>query len=164
MAFTIFVGFLIALRFGELYHSKHNERWLRANGAIEYGHRHYSYIVLLHTAFIASLIVEYCFRRNTDSFSPKFLFLYVLLLFIKIWIISSLGKYWNTKILRIPNSPAVHTGLYRVVKHPNYIIVIGEIAVIPMIFHLYITAIVFSVLNAIMLSVRIKEENKVWRM
>ncbi len=76
-------------------------------------------------------------------------------------VISSLGRYWNTKIFRVPGAPLIKKGPYKFFKHPNYIIVVCEIAVIPLIFHLYRTAIVFSILNAVMLSVRIKEENKV---
>ena len=73
----------------------------------------------------------------------------------------SLGKYWNTKILRIPDSVLISKGPYRYFKHPNYIIVVCEIFVIPLIFDLYYTAVIFSVLNGVMLKVRIKEENKV---
>ena len=72
----------------------------------------------------------------------------------------SLGKFWNTKIYRIPNTSLVKKGPYKYLKHPNYLIVIAEILIIPLVFHLYLTALVFSVLNLIMLSVRIKEENK----
>ncbi len=74
----------------------------------------------------------------------------------------SLGKYWNTKIIRIPNSKFIRKGPYRFFKHPNYFIVVCEIIAIPMVFNLYVTAIVFTVLNALMLTVRIRVEEKVW--
>jgi methyltransferase len=80
----------------------------------------------------------------------------------KAWVISSLGKYWNTKILRVPGSVFVKKGPYKLFKHPNYFIVICEIIVIPMVFNLYLTAIIFTILNTIMLTVRIREEEKVW--
>ena len=83
------------------------------------------------------------------------------MLAFKVWVIMSLGKFWNTKIYHIPNLPLVRKGPYKFIKHPNYLIVIAEIAIIPLTFHLYYTAIIFTILNAIMLSVRIKEENKV---
>jgi methyltransferase len=79
---------------------------------------------------------------------------------LKVWVISSLGKYWNTKIYRIPDARLIKKGPYIFFKHPNYAIVIAEIVVIPLIFHLYYTAIIFSLLNAIILSIRIRKENK----
>jgi methyltransferase len=73
-----------------------------------------------------------------------------------------LGKYWNTKIYRIPGGFPVKRGPYKFIKHPNYMEVVCEIAVIPLVFHLFYTAVIFSVLNAVMLTVRIKVEDKVW--
>ena len=90
-----------------------------------------------------------------------FLVLYLLFLSFKAWVITSLGKFWNTKIYHVSGFPLIKNGMYKYMKHPNYLVVIAEIAIVPLVFHLYYTAIVFSVLNAIMLSVRIKEENKV---
>ncbi|MCY7362420.1 MAG: isoprenylcysteine carboxyl methyltransferase, partial [Ignavibacteria bacterium] len=78
-----------------------------------------------------------------------------------VWVLSSLGKYWNTKILRIPGRELISKGPYKYFKHPNYIIVVCEIFTIPMIFNLYYTALIFSILNAVILYIRIKEENKV---
>jgi methyltransferase len=89
------------------------------------------------------------------------LFLFFLLLTFKSWVILSLGKFWNTRIYHIPNEPLIKKGPYHFFKHPNYMVVIAEIAVIPMIFNLYYTAATFSILNLIILSVRITEENKV---
>jgi methyltransferase len=160
MVFTLFISFVILLRIGELILSKRNEKWLLQNGAIEYGQKHYPLIIALHVFFIVSLIVEYSMKR-TVSYNSFLLILYFLLLVFKAWIILSLGKFWNTKIYRIPNYPLIKKGLYRHFKHPNYMIVIIEIAVIPLIFHLYFTAVIFSVFNAIMLTVRIKAENRV---
>lgn len=160
MAFILFISFIILLRIGELILSRRNEIWLLQNGAIEYGQKHYPYIVALHVLFIVSLIIEYS-TTQTASFSLFFLVVYLLLLLFKAWVLKSLGKYWNTKIYHISGFPLVKNGVYRYVKHPNYIVVIAEIAIIPMVFNLYYTAIIFTVLNTVMLSVRIKEENKV---
>ena len=161
MIFIIFITFLIFQRFTELYISKRNEKWLLSQGAIEYGREHYPYIVALHTLFIVSLIVEY-YLTGGQPMSYIFLLLFVLLLTFKYWVVSSLGLYWNTKIYRVPGAVAVRKGPYKLFKHPNYVDVVLEIAIIPLVFHLYYTAVIFSVLNAIMLSVRIKVENKVW--
>ncbi len=159
MVFAVFVSFLILLRLGELLLARRNERWLLQHGAVEYGKEHYRYIVILHVLFFVSLIAEYVFT-STGYYSIPLLVLYFLLLAFKAWVIFSLGKFWNTKIFHISGYPLVKKGPYRFLKHPNYIVVIAEIALIPLIFHLYITAIVFSVLNAVMLYVRIREENK----
>ena len=163
MAFTCFISFIILLRIGELILSRRNEIWLLQNGAIEYGQKHYPYIVALHILFIISLIEEYSIKQ-TASFSLIFLVLYFLCLAFKVWVIRSLGKFWNTKIYHISGLPSIKKGLYKYIKHPNYLIVIAEIAIIPLVFHLYYSAVAFTVLNAIMLSVRIKDENKVLKM
>jgi methyltransferase len=160
MAFILFILFIILLRTGELILSRRNEIWLLQNGAVEYGQKHYPYIVALHVLFIVSLIIEYS-TKQTAFFSLFFLVLYLLFLAFKVWVILSLGKFWNTKIYHISDFPLIKNGVYKYVKHPNYLIVIAEIAIIPLVFHLYFTAIAFTVLNAIMLSVRVKEENKV---
>ena len=160
MVFILFISFIILLRIGELILSRRNEIWLLQNGAIEYGQKHYPYIVALHVLFIGSLIIEYS-AKQTVSFSLFFLILYFLLLAFKAWVITSLGKFWNTKIYHISGFPLIKKGVYKYVTHPNYLIVISEIAIILLVFHLYYTAIAFSMLNAIMLSVRVKEENKV---
>jgi methyltransferase len=161
MYFIFFILFLVTQRLTELYISKKNEKWLLAKGAIEYGREHYPFIVALHTLFIASLIAEY-YLTGGQAICYIFLALFILLLAFKYWVLSSLGTYWNTRIYRVPGAIAAKKGPYKLFKHPNYVDVICEIAIIPMVFHLYYTAIIFSVLNAIMLSVRIKVENKVW--
>jgi len=160
MVFFVFISYVILLRIGELLLSKRNEKWLLQNGAVEYGKKHYPFIVALHILFIISLIIEYS-TQHTASFSLFFIILYFLILVFKAWVILSLGKFWNTKIYHISNLPLVKKGPYKYLKHPNYMIVIAEIAVIPLAFHLYFTAITFSILNAMMLFVRIKEEDKI---
>ena len=160
MAFTLFISFIILLRIGELIHSRRNEIWLLQNGAIEYGQKHYPYIVALHVLFIISLIAEYS-TKQTASFNLFLLVVYLLLLIFKAWVITSLGKFWNTKIYHIQDLTLIKNGVYKYIKHPNYMIVIAEIAIIPLVFHLYYTAIAFTVLNAMMLTVRVNEENKV---
>ena len=139
--------------------SKSNEKWLLQNGAIEFGQDHYVYIVALHVFFIIALIIEYSTTQVT-AFNMYLLIPYFVILGLKAWVILSLGKFWNTKIFHIPSYPLIKKGPYNFIKHPNYWIVIAEIAIIPLIFNLYYTAIVFTCLNALMLYVRIKEENK----
>lgn len=159
--FILFILFLITQRLSELYISSRNQKWLLSRGAVEYGKDHYPYMIALHTAFIVSLIAEYLLTRQ-PPLDVTFLVLFILLLLFKFWALASLGKYWNTKIFRVPDASPVKKGPYKFFKHPNYFIVICEIAIIPLVFHLYYTAIIFTVLNAAMLSVRIRVENKVW--
>ena len=118
-------------------------------------------MIALHTLFIVSIIVEYMLRSQ-PGIDWLFLAIFLVILSFKFWALSSLGKYWNTKIYRIPGVYPVKKGPYKFLKHPNYIEVVCEIAIIPLVFHLYYTAVIFSVLNAVMLTVRIKVENKVW--
>lgn len=160
MVFAAFVLFLLLLRLGELLLARRNERWLLQRGAVEYGREHYRWIVTLHALFFVSLITEYV-CTSTGCYSVPLMILYFLLLGFKAWAIFSLGRFWNTRIYRISGYPLVKKGPYRFLKHPNYIAVIGEIALIPLIFHLYVTAVLFTLLNALMLSVRIREENRV---
>jgi len=126
---------------------------------VEYGRQHYPFIIALHISFLLSLIIEYLVKLP-QSYSLFFIIFYLILLLIKVWIIVSLGKFWNTRIYHIAKFQLVKKGPYNYFKHPNYLVVIAEIAVIPLAFHLYFTAIFFSVLDAVMLYVRIKEENK----
>ncbi|MEB0263671.1 MULTISPECIES: isoprenylcysteine carboxylmethyltransferase family protein [unclassified Mucilaginibacter] len=163
MIFIVFILFLISLRLAELYVSSKNEKWLLKNGAAEYGKEHYPFMVTMHTLFIISVIAEYMWRDNTVVSYPLIVLFFVLIV-IKIIVISTLGHYWNTKIYKVPGTRPVATGIYKYIKHPNYIIVILEIAIIPLAFGLYYTAIAFTLLNAAMLYVRIKKENEVLAM
>lgn len=163
MIFIIFILFLIFQRLAELYVSSKNQKWLLRNGAIEYGKDHYPYMVAMHTLFIISVITEYIWRDDTIVSYPLII-LFFLLIVIKVVVISTLGHYWNTKIYKVPGTRPVATGIYKYIKHPNYIIVICEIVIIPLAFGLYYTAIAFTILNAIMLTVRIKKENEVLAM
>jgi methyltransferase len=163
MAFILFISFLIIQRLSELYISSRTEKWLLQNGAVEYGKEHYPYMVAMHTLFVVSLIAEYIWH-GTGQVNYVLMMAFFVLLGFKIYVISTLGNYWNTKIYKVPGSRPVASGIYKYIKHPNYTIVVLEIVIIPLTFHLYYTAIVFSILNAAMLYVRIKKENKVLAM
>ena len=161
MAFIIFISCFILQRLSELVIARRNEKWLLAQGAVEYGRGHYPFMIALHTLFIVSLIVEYILKGGTEI-SWLFLVLFLVVISFKFWALSSLGKYWNTKIYRVPGVYPVRKGPYKFLKHPNYMEVVCEIAIIPLVFHLYYTSIIFTILNAAMLYVRISVENKVW--
>jgi methyltransferase len=160
-AFWIFLLFVILQRIVELSIAKRNERIVRAKGGIEFDKKGYKVIVAMHVAFFISLVLEKVFlERGLNSLWIFFAILFVLAQFLRYWAISSLGVYWNTRILVVPNSKLVTSGPYKYLRHPNYVAVIAEIAVIPLIFSCYITAAVFSVLNLILLRRRIRIEEE----
>lgn len=159
MEFILFISFVTLLRLAELVYSRRNEAWLLRQGAVEYGQKHYPFIITLHTVFFISLVAEYSILP-TQSFYPGMLVLYFVLLACKVWVVGSLGKFWNTKIYRVQGFPLIKKGPYKYFSHPNYLIVVAEIVIIPLVSGLYYTAMVFTILNLLMLFVRIKVENK----
>ncbi|KMJ59698.1 hypothetical protein AB685_02190 [Bacillus sp. LL01] len=161
MIFALFFAFIITQRVVELGIARRNEQWILSQGAVEYGKEHYKYMVSLHVAFLASFLLEVvALDRTLSPFWPAILILFILTQSLRIWAIQSLGKYWNTKVLILPDASIVKTGPYKFLRHPNYIIVVMEIMLIPLMFNAFITAIVFTALNAWMLSVRIPLEER----
>ena len=162
--FYIIISIVIIQRLVELVISKKNEKTLRSEGAIEFGKEHYKFLVILHILFFISMLVEYNFRESSyelNTINYLFLLFFCILQLLRLWVLKTLGKFWNTRILRTPGSQLIKAGPYKYFKHPNYIIVVCEIFTIPMIFNLYFTAIVFTILNAVILSIRISTENNV---
>ncbi len=159
--FWIFLLFVILQRLAELAIAKRNEKVIRAKGAVEFDSSSYKFLVAMHFAFFISLILEKVFlERNLNSLWTLFATLFVLAQFLRYWAISSLGVYWNTRVLVVPNSKLVSSGPYKYLRHPNYVAVITEIAVIPLIFSCYITAVFFSIINLILLRRRVNIEEE----
>jgi len=148
--------FLVVLqRLGELLLANRNTRRLKAQGAVEIGAGHYPLIVLLHTAWL--LAVLWLLPAPLEISWP-WLAIFVLLQAARIWVISSLGPYWTTRIISVPGKALVKRGPYRFVRHPNYLVVAGEILALPLAFHEIPVAIFFSLANAAILFWRIREE------
>jgi methyltransferase len=143
-------------RLGELWLSNRNTRRLLAQGAHEAGAGHYPLIVAVHVLWLAALW-WLAPGRPIDGF---WLALFVLIELMRIWVLASLGPRWTTRIIVLPQAPLVRRGPYRFVNHPNYVVVVGEVAVLPLVFGLWQVALVFSLLNAILLTIRIREENR----
>ncbi|MEA3319098.1 MAG: isoprenylcysteine carboxyl methyltransferase family protein [Bacillota bacterium] len=161
MIFALFFAFIVTQRVVELGIARKNEKWIRSVGAKEYGKEHYKYMVSLHVAFLTCFLLEVIlFDRTLSPFWPAILILFIMTQSLRVWSIQSLGKYWNTKVLILPDASIVKTGPYKFLRHPNYTIVVLEILLIPLMFHAFYTAIVFTVLNAWMLSVRIPLEER----
>jgi len=149
------------MRLFELWFAKRNERYVKALGAKEFGARHYPWIVLMHVLFLLSLAVEALRKGARPSRRWPLLFpLFLAVEGLRAWTILSLGRFWNTKILIVPNRPVVKKGPYRWIRHPNYVVVALEIVLLPLLFQAPMTAFIFSLFNALMLSIRISTEEQ----
>ena len=161
MIVAIVLTIVIIQRLVELFIAKRNEKWMKSQGALEAGASHYPYMVAMHVCFFIALIVEVIgFNRELSPVWPLFLTLFLLAQVLRVWCLSSLGKYWNTKIIVLPNAEVVRKGPYKWIRHPNYVIVATELIVLPLQFSAYITAILFTLLNIWMMSVRIPAEEQ----
>lgn len=151
------LAFVVAQRLIEVAYAARNTRALMARGAIEIGRKHYPLFFLLHGAWLVAIAVSLP-QEPVIRVVP--LSLYVLLQFGRLWVIASLEAYWTTRIITLPGAPLVRRGPYRWLNHPNYVVVVGEIATLPLVFDLVAIAIIFSLLNAALLAWRIREENR----
>ena len=157
MSLSIVILALVTLeRLFELWLSNRNTRRLLAEGAREYGRSHYPLIVAVHGLWLVALWLL-APGRPIDAF---WLAMFVLLELMRIWVLATLGRRWTTRIIVLPDAPLVRRGPYRLVNHPNYIVVIGEIAVLPLVFGLWQVALAFTLVNAAVLAIRIREENR----
>jgi methyltransferase len=153
---TVILALVTLQRLFELWLSNHNTRRLLARGAKEVGARHYPFIVLVHAMWLAAL--WWVARdRPVDGF---WLAIYVLLQLARLWVLATLGRRWTTRIIVLPDEALVRSGPYRFVNHPNYVVVAGEIAVLPLVFGFWDLALIFTLLNAAVLNIRIREENR----
>lgn len=143
-------------RLGELVLAERNTRRLIAKGAVEAGRGHYPFMVAVHAGWLVSLWL----LGPGPPINILPLIVYVALQVARVWVIATLGERWTTRIIVLPGAPLVRRGPYRWVDHPNYLIVVAEIAILPLVFGLPEVALFFSLLNAFVLWVRIREENR----
>jgi methyltransferase len=151
---------LVAQRLGELMLARANTTRLLALGGIEAGARHYLLFPLLHGGWIVAMALLIPADAKAEA-GP--LVLLGLLLLVRLWTMASLGARWTTRIVTLPAAPLVCRGPYRFVRHPNYLVVAGEIAVVPLIFGAWRIALVFSLLNGLLLAHRIQVEDQALR-
>lgn len=164
MIFICVVSFVIIQRIIELFVARKNEQWILAQGGYEVGARHYPFMVAIHVGFFISLIFEVMvFERSIPSYWGLLFMIFVCLQLMRVWVISSLGKFWNTKIIVLPGAHVVKKGPFNFIRHPNYVVVTLEIITIPLMFGAYFTALVFTILNFVILSVRIPIEEAALR-
>lgn len=150
------LAFVTFERLGELWLASRNTRQLIRCGAKETGRGHYPLLVALHALWLGTLW-WLAPGRGVDLF---WLGMFALLTLARIWVIATLGRRWTTRIIVLPDAPLVRSGPYRLLNHPNYWVVIGEIAVLPLVFGLWQVALLFSVANAALLIIRIRAENE----
>jgi len=151
----LILGAITLQRVGELVISRANTRKLLARGAVEVAPRHYPLIITVHAVWLLSLWV---FGRD-QPVNVVALAGYLILQCLRFWVIRTLGSRWTTRIIVLPEQPLVSAGPYRFLSHPNYAVVAGEIAVLPLVLGLPLLAIVFTILNAAVLAIRIRAEN-----
>lgn len=145
----------------ELVVSRRNTRWSISNGGREFGRGHYPVMVAMHTLLLVSCVVEVWGGHR--PFLPWLGWPMVAVVAastaVRWWCVATLGKHWNPRLIVIPGASLVQRGPYRLLHHPNYTAVTAEVAALPLVHSAWVTAIVFSVANAALLSVRIRAEN-----
>jgi methyltransferase len=156
LAIHVIFALVVVQRLVEVAYAERNTRTLLARGAVEVGRAHYPLIVLLHAAWLTAIVL---WLPNDPTIAWPAMALFVLLQLGRAWVIATLGPYWTTRIITLPEAPLVHSGPYRFIRHPNYVVVTGEIAMLPLAFGEVYVAIVFTILNAAMPAVRIREED-----
>lgn len=160
--YLVLLAALAGERIYELYLTRRNARRAFARGAIEVGQRHYRAMTAFHAAFIASCAIEAL--HNARTMPPAIMWgalgAEAAAQAIRYWAVATLGERWNTRVIVMPGAAPVTDGPYRFLRHPNYLAVVIEIAAVPLIGGAIVTAIVFSVLNAILLAVRIRTEER----
>jgi methyltransferase len=159
--FTVLIAVLVAQRLWEMAVSQRNQSWALSRGGIETGQGQYPVVVALHVLFFLSLVAEHHFLPR--GWDPLWLFWFGLLVssqLLRVWCVASLGRFWNTRIIVIPGERPVLKGPYSFIRHPNYLAVAVEILAIPMLCGAYLTAGVFSILNAFVLWWMIREEER----
>jgi methyltransferase len=149
------MSLVIIQRIAELALARRNTRRLLARGGREVGAGHYPLMVSMHAAWLAAII----FTTPIDV-APDWRLLgaYLVLQGLRLWVIASLGEYWTTRIITVDGAPLVRTGPFRFLRHPNYLIVTAEIAILPLAFHNLWVAVIFTVLNQLMVRHRIRVE------
>ena len=152
---VLLLALVTAERLAELWFAHRNTAALLVRGAFEVAPGHYPLIVLLHAFWLIGLWLIGWARPLNESWLVIFLALQVL----RAWVLLTLGRRWTTRIIILPGAPLVANGPYRLLSHPNYLVVICEIAALPLCFGLPLYALVFSAANAMILAIRIRAEN-----
>ncbi len=152
----LIVGLVALQRLGELVWAERNTCALLRRGAVEHGRAHYPLIVGLHVAWFAAILATLPADARIHGLPLAGM---IFLQAMRFWVLASLGPWFTTRIVTLDAAPLVKRGPYRFMRHPNYAVVVGEIALLPLVFGQVAVAIVFTILNAAMLAWRIRAEN-----
>jgi methyltransferase len=159
--FSVLVALVAGERVAELAVCRRHRRWAHSHGAVEHGRRHYPAMALLHTGLLAGMLVEVWWAQR--AFEPllgwPMLAVAAAAQGLRWWCIRSLGWRWSTRVLVVPGLPLVTTGPYRWLRHPNYAAVVAEGVALPLVHDAWLTALVFTIGNALVLAVRLRVEN-----
>jgi methyltransferase len=160
--FTGLVLLVMCERLVELWVSRRNARRAFARGGVEFGVGHYRWMVVIHTAFLFSALGEVWLLR--PPFIPWLALIMTALVVgtmgLRYWVVATLGDRWNTRVIYVPGEAPVQAGPYRWMRHPNYLAVIVELLALPLVHTAWITAIAYAVLNAGILKIRIRVEER----
>jgi methyltransferase len=159
--YALLIGAVAVERLAEVVVAQCNRAYSLVHGGVEFGSRHYPAMVLLHLGLLVGCLVEpvALHRPFIASLGWPMLAIVVAAQVLRWWCISTLNHQWNTRVIVIPGAPRITGGPYRFVPHPNYVAVISEGIALPLVHTAWITALVFSILNAWLLLTRIKIEN-----
>ncbi|CAA0117535.1 Uncharacterised protein [Mycolicibacterium vanbaalenii] len=159
--YTLLVAAVAAERLFELVVAERNRRWSRMRGGIEAGAGHYPVMVVLHTGLLVGCLLEVAALHR--PFLPMLGFSMLVLVLaaqgLRWWCITTLGRQWNTRVIVVPGATRITGGPYRLIRHPNYVAVIVEGIALPLVHSAWLTALLFTVLNAALLKTRIDVEN-----
>jgi methyltransferase len=144
-------------RLAELLIARRNTARLKEQGAVEHGAIHFPLFILLNCAWLLALLIEA--RAGAVVIWPL-VGVYGLLFAARIWVMTSLGRFWTVRVITLPGAPLVKRGPYRFVRHPNYLVVIGEFAILPLALGDWRLAVIFSILNLALIAARIRVEDK----
>ncbi|WSM38096.1 hypothetical protein OIE80_00975 [Streptomyces cellulosae] len=159
--YTLLVLAVAVERLAELVVARRNAAWTLERDGVEHGRGHYPVMVVLHTGLLAGCLLEPLLadRPFLPALGGPALALTLLAQALRWWCITTLGPYWNTRVIVVPGARLVGAGPYRFLRHPNYVAVVVEGAALPLVHSAWITATVFTLADAVLLTVRIRCEN-----
>jgi methyltransferase len=160
--YAVLLGLVVLERLAELVVSRHHASWARSRGGVEHGRGHYPWMVLLHTGLLVACLAEAWLldRPFLPVLGWSMVAVVVAAQALRWWCIVTLGKRWNTRVIVVPGLPLVAQGPYRLMRHPNYVAVVAEGVALPLVHGSWVTALVFTLLNAWLLTVRIRTEDR----
>lgn len=160
--YLLLIAAVACERVAELVITRRNLAWSRARGGVEFGAGHYPAMVVLHTGLLVGCVAEVIWldRPFLPVLGWPMLVIVLAAQGLRWWCIATLGRQWNTRVVVVPGAPRVIGGPYRYLPHPNYVAVIAEGVALPLVHTAWVTALVFTVLNAVLLRTRINTENR----